>query len=326
MNELWRLIKGMGIQRKYIILLLLRSPFDALRTWMLAGLMKSVFLFLETGSGFADSLPKICVVYGLISTMLFVYNGVIWSMYAAFSAKAEALLQKKMFQKILGLTLKQADSRFSGEWITKLNSDIQAAVTMMNGPLNIPHLAVAVINTLLSIFLMLRSSLLFLGVSWIFILAQLYFNYKIVLAPLPKLKEAAQNAMSESTSSIKPLITDADAILLYDAGGLMMKKCDESSRKLMRINMKMNVRNALSDTGMHLFGIAGYLVILFTGYGFVCSGTMALSDVVYSFQVRGSMIAGVSMFITCLNHIKANSVCVKRIHDTLAEQEDVDEK
>ena len=319
MNELWRLIKRMGIQRKYIILLLLRSPFDALRTWMLAGLMKSVFLFLETDAYITASLPEICVVYGLISTMLFVYNGVIWSMYAAFSAGAEACLQKKMLEKLLGLTLKQAESRFSGEWITKLNSDIQAAFTMMNGPLNIPHLAVAVINTLLASFLMFKSNLLLWGVTWIFVLAQLFFNYKIVLKPISKLKEEAQNAMSENTSAIKPLITDADAILLYDAGGLMMKKCVESSRKLMKINMKIHVRNALSDAGMLLFGATGYLMILFIGYGFVCNGAMAFSDVVYCFQVRGSMIAGASMFITCLNNIKANSVCVKRIHNTFAE-------
>ena len=93
--------------------------------------------------------------------MLFVYNGIIWVEYAAFSAKVEIWLQKKMFEKILSLPIKQIDRRFSGEWITRLNSDIQAAFTMMNGPLNIPHLVVAVINTMLSCFLMLKSSWLF---------------------------------------------------------------------------------------------------------------------------------------------------------------------
>lgn len=319
MNEFGKLLKRMGIRRKYIFLLLLRSPFDALRTWMLANLMKSVFFFLETEGSAAGSLLKTCVVYGLISTMLFVYNGVIWSMYAAFSARAEAWLQRKMLEKILSLSLRQADSRFSGEWITKLNSDIQAAFTMMNGPLNIPHLAVSVINTMLSLVLMLRCSPLFLGVSGLFLLAPLFFNDKIVFKPISRLKEEAQNAMSENTSAIKPLITDADAILLYDAGGLMMRKCDESSRKLLKINMKIHMRKALSDAGMRLCGIGGYLVILFIGYGFVCNGTIAFSDVVYCFQVRGSIIVGVSMFITCLNNIKANSVCVKRIQDTFAE-------
>lgn len=187
MRDFIKLIKQMDIWRKYIFLLLLRSPFDAVRTWMLANLMKSVFHCLETGH--AGSLPEICVVYGLICTMLFLYNGIIWSHYAAFSAKTEVRLQEKMFEKILGLPLKRVDRRFSGEWITKLNSDIQAAFTIMSGPMNLPHLAVAVINTMLSSFLMFKSSRLFLCVTWIFIVLQLFINHKIVFETIPKLKE-----------------------------------------------------------------------------------------------------------------------------------------
>ena len=124
-----------------------------------ANLMKSVFLCLETK--LSGALFKLCIIYGLLCAVLFVYNGIIWTRYAAFSAKAEIELQKKMFGKMLSLPLKRIDHHFSGEWITRLNSDIQAAFTMMNGPLNIPHLAVAIINILLSCLLMLKSSVLF---------------------------------------------------------------------------------------------------------------------------------------------------------------------
>lgn len=315
MSDFGRLLRRMGIRRKYLFLLLLRSPFDALRTWMMAKLMKSVFLCLETGS--ADSLPKICALYGLISTLMFLYNGTIWRIYAAFSAKAEAWLQKAMLEKILSLPLKRVDSHFSGEWITKLNSDIQAAFTMMSGPLNIPHLTVAVLNTMLSSFLMFRSSPLFLGVTWIFALLQLFMNYRIVIRSIPQLKEESQNTMSENTSAIKPLITEAEMILLYDAGDMMLKKCDENSRKLMKINMKMHVRKAWGDVSMRLLGLGGYLFILFMGYGLIYNRAMAFSDVVYCFQVRGAILAGIFMFTTCINNLKANSVCVKRINDTL---------
>ena len=317
MRDFGKLIKRMGIWRKYIFLLLLRSPFDAFRTWMLAGLMKSIFHCLETGH--AGSLPEICIVYGLTCTMLYLYNGAIWRYYAAFSAKTEVWLQEKMFEKILSFPLKRVDCRFSGEWITKLNSDIHAAFTMMNGPLNLPHLVVAVINTMFSSYLMLRSSPLFFGVTWIFIVLQLFINGKIVLEAIPKFKEESQNVLSENTSAIKPLITEADTILLYDAGELIMKNCDKSSRNLMKINMKIHVRNALSDVGMRLFGIGGYLIILLMGYGFISDGRMVFSDLVYCLQVRGSVIAGMLMLITCLNNLKANSVCVKRINDVFEE-------
>lgn len=317
MGDFRKLVKRMGVWRKYIFLLLLRSPFDAFRTWLLANLMKSIFGCLETHH--SGSLLKICVLYGLLCAMLFVYNGMIWSKYAAFSAKAEVWLQKKMFEKILSLPLKRINSRSGGEWMTRLNSDIQAAFTMMNGPLNIPHLAAAVINTMLSCLLMLRSSLLFLGITWIFAIPPLWINHKLVLKSIPKLKEESQNAMAENTSAIKPLLTDADTILLYDARELMIKNCDESSRRFMKINMKMHARRAFSDMSMRLFGIGGYLMILFTGYGLLDNGTMAFSDTVYCFQVRGSILSGMFMLITCLNNLKANSVCIKRIHDILEE-------
>ncbi len=317
MSDFSRLIKRMGIWRKYIFLLLLRSPFDAIRGWMLANLIKSVFLCLETDN--SGLLLKICVGYGLFCAVLFIYNGVIWSSYAAFSARTEAGLQEKMLNKILDLPLKRIEHRFSGEWITRLNSDIQAAFTMMNGPLNMPHLVVAIINTIMSSFLMLKSSPLFLGITWTFIILQLFMNYKLVLEAVPKLKEKSQNAMSEITSAVKPLITDADIILLYNAGALLMQNCETNSRNLMKSNMKIHVRNALSDAGGRLLGIGGYLVILLMGYGLISNGTMAFSDVVYCFQVRGSMMAGAIMLVTCLNNLKANAVCVKRVNGVFEE-------
>ena len=317
MSDFSRLIKRMGIWRKYIFLLLLRSPFDAIRTLMLATLMKSVFLCLETDD--SALLLKICVGYGLFCAVLFLYNGIIWSSYAAFSARSEVWLQKKMLDKILYLPLKRVERHFSGEWITRLNSDIQAVFTMMNGPMNIPHLAVAVINTMLSSFLMFRSSPLFVCVTWAFIVLQLFINYKIVLEAVTKLKKESQNAMSETTSAVKPLITEADIILLYNAGELLMRNCETNSRNLVKSNMKIHVRNALSDASGRLLGIGGYLVIMLIGYGFISNGKMVFSDLVYSFQVRGSMIAGTLMLVTCLNNLKANAVCVKRVNGVFEE-------
>ena len=317
MSDFSRLIKKMGIWRKYIFLLLLRSPFDAVRTWMLASMLKSVFFCLETDN--SGLLLKICAGYGLFCTVLFIYNGIIWSNYAAFSARSEVRLQEKMLDKILHLPLKRIESYFSGEWITRLNSDIQAVFAMMNSPMNIPHLIVAIINTMFSSFLMFKSSPLFLCVIWIFIALQLFINYKLVFEAVPNLKKKSQNAMSETTSAVKPLITDADIILLYNAKELLMRNCETSSRNLMKSNMKIHVRNALSDAGGRLLGIGGYLVIMLIGYGFISDGKMVFSDLVYSFQVRGSMIGGTLMLVACLNNLKANAVCVKRVNGVFEE-------
>lgn len=318
MRDFLSLIKRMGILHKYIFLLILRSPFDAFRTWMLANLMKAVFLCMETND--KDRLFTLCVNYGLICALLFFYNGTIWSIYAAFSVKLEARLQKRMLQKILNLSYKQVESRFSGEWVTRLNSDIQAACIMMNGALNIPHAVVAVINTMLSSLLLFRSSFLLFGATWLFVIPHLFINHKIVLRHIPELKEASQSAMAESTSAIKPLITEAEAIMIYDAGELMMRQCEESSLKLMKTNQRMHMRNALSNVILRLFGCGGYFVIFMMGYYLMAGGFLSFSEVIYCLQVRSGILpAGMFLLITSINNIKTNSVCIKRVNRILDE-------
>lgn len=321
MSDFVNLMKRLGIQRKYIFLLILRSPFDALRTWMLACLLKTTFTCIETSD--SDKLLTECIIYGLICALLFFYNGTIWSIYAAFAAKTEAQLQRMLMNKIMNMPFRQADRHFSGEWITKLNSDVQGAFVMMNGPLNIPHAVVALINLALSSLLLFQSSVLLFAATWIFVLPHLFINYKVVLKHMSGLKEESQRALAESTSAIKPLITEADAIVLYDAGDLLMNTCEESSRKLMKINLHIHMRNAFGSTVLWLLGISGYLVIMILGYDHIYNGGMSFAELVYLFQVRGAVLVAMMMLTTCVSNIKANSVCAQRINNTFVEQNSV---
>lgn len=315
MSDFFGLLRRMRVFRKYVFLLLLRSPFDALRTWMLANLLKTTFHCLETND--ADRLLAVCMIYGLLCALLFFYNGTVWGIYAAFSAKLEAGLQKAMIRNMMSMPYKQVESHLSGDWITKLNSDIQEACMMINGPLHIPHAVVAVINTILSSFLMCRSSFLLFCITCLLMLPHLFLNDHIVLKAVPRLKEESQKAMAESTSAIQPLITEADTILLYDAGSLMMQKCEESSLKLMKVNQNMHRRNALSGAILRLFGCGGYFVVLMIGYRFILDGSMSFADVVYCLQVRVAILSGMFMFITSINNIKTKLVCVRRIKSVL---------
>lgn len=314
-NDLCRLLKRLGIRRKYIMLLLLRSPFDALRTWMQADLLKAVFYCIETED--AGRLPGLCIWAGLLCAALFLYNGTIWGIYASFAARTEARLLKEMTDRIMSLPYNRVHGQRSGEWLTKLNSDIQATVAMMNGPLNIPHAVTAFVNTVLASVLMLKGSPGLLGLTWLFMLPHLLFNYRLVLKRLPALREESRYAMADVTSLVKPLVADAEAVWLYDAGGLLMHKCEEHSRRLMRTNLKMALRMGLSDMLSRLFGIGGYLAVLLTGLEMTRNGTMAFSDVVSCFQIRGAILAGMSMLIVSASNIKANSVSAMKVKHAL---------
>ncbi len=312
-----RLIKRMGMGRRYVLLLLLRAPFDGARAWMLAALMKSVFRCLEAGE--AEGLPEICVSYGILCALLFCYNGTVWSLYAAFAARAEAALRGRLLERILKLGCRQVEARARGEWMTRLGSDARAAFEMMNGPLNIPHAVVAILNTTLSSALLLGGSPLLAGVAWLWILPHLVLHERMVLRAIPGLKEESQRAMAQCTSAIGPLIEEADAIRIYDAGGLLLADCARHSRSLMAANLGMHRRGALGGMLTRIFGIGGYFSMLLSGALLMEKGCMSFSDVVYCFQVRGSMLAGLFMLIASLGNLRANGVCVKRVNEVLDE-------
>ena len=91
--------------------------------------------------------------------------------------------------------------------------------------------------------------------------------------------------MAKNTSAIKPLLTDADTILLYDTKEWMMANCAKHSKKLMKINVKMHMRKAVSDVGMRLFGIGGYLIILFMGIRLISNEIMAFRRLFIVFRL-----------------------------------------
>ncbi len=318
MNDMFALLKRIRTLRKYLFLLLLRAPFDTVRAWMLANLMRSTFRLIEEGN--AAGLLTECVLYGLLCAGLFFYNGMVWSCYAAFAAKIEVVLQRMMFARFLCFSFEETEGRAGGEWITRLNSDIHAAFLMLNGPLNMPHLAVSVLNVAVSSLLLGNASVPVFLITWLFLLPYPVLNKKIVTQRLPDLKQKAQNALAKNTSAISPMITEADTIVIYDAGKLLMRECELSSRKLLRINMEMHVRKAVSAGLLQILGLGGYLVLLFTGTVMITDGEMTFAGLTYSFQLRGSVIGAVLMLVTCVNNIKTNAVCARRVNDTLNEQ------
>jgi len=315
-RELGKLLTKTGIKRKYIFLLILRAPFDALRTWMLANLLKSVFLCIE--EGVLSHLVTVCLFYGICCFMLFAYNGTIWSIYASFAVKTEAKLLYLMTEKILNMPLVRIRKDTKGEWLTRLNSDIQTAINVMNAPGNMVHLTVALLNTVLSSFLLLFESGLLFWVTWLCILPHLFINYQLVIKSVPAYKKEAQQAMAENTAALEPLITEAETILIYEAEELVLRQYEKASRKLLRANLAMHLRQALSSSIFQLFGQGGYFLLLLIGYGLIYNEIMTLSDLLYCFQVRGAAFSGMFMFMNCRNIVKSNMVCVKRVNDTLA--------
>lgn len=119
-RSLSRVINRVEESHTYIKLLILRCPFDAILTIINACFLGYSFESISHGS--EVNLRNACLYFAIASTLLFLYNGNIWYLYARFVTRFVGKLRKMVFSSILHMPFKKFDERSSGEWMTRLNS------------------------------------------------------------------------------------------------------------------------------------------------------------------------------------------------------------
>ena len=72
------------------------------------------------------------------------------------------IIRRKLFRHISCLSLQQIEAKPSGEWITRLNADVQAATAILNQAIHLPHAVVSTVNICVS------SMILVLINPWVF--------------------------------------------------------------------------------------------------------------------------------------------------------------
>ena len=313
--EVNKLLHRLGQSRKYLLLLLLRCPFDFCRTLVHARFLENVFSAIQKNN--EGKLYLSCSIFMIASVCLFLYNGTIWRLYASYMVKIEGMVRVTIFHKMMKLSMNQLDQKSSGEWLTRLNLDIQMAIKMLAGPITIPHAAVALVNFTFSLVMLSGMSFTLLGISLFFILPHILVSQLVVAKPMTNFKMRSQEAMALVTTYMQTIITNADIILLYDAQGMVLQKFRESSQKLKQENMKIHKQNALGQGLFPLFALTGYLLLLFFGSYLIYSGTMTFGELTAGLQFRGALVACSMMLINCMIQMKIQLAGVLRVNETL---------
>jgi len=138
-REIRGLFRITGDGKKFVLLLLLRCPFEAVFTFTKANFVRSGFD--ATNGGDRAGLYLACFVFVLQSLFLFMYNGVVWTVFALHTVKWTGSIRKKLFGHIMSnLSLQCVESRTSGEWFTRLNQAVYSATSILAQPVNLPFL------------------------------------------------------------------------------------------------------------------------------------------------------------------------------------------
>jgi len=315
-SEMKNLLKITGGGLRFITLLVLRSPVDLLMT-----VIQAVFLqnaFNAVGHNDTGLLTAACIAFVVACLCIFLYNGTVWSVYAPFVVRMESRLRIKLFDKITKFSCKRIGETPQGEWITRLNTDIQMPFSQPN---HLPHAVNSVLRIIVSSVILWRINPAVFGWVTLFIVPHIICSQLLVARVMPKLNKKVLEATDGATSEMTAFITCADTALLYDAQDYLMGRFEKSSLDIMRTKMRIWKKNALNAAIAVLpFGLSGYLVLLIVSSGWITNGSMAFGDLAGAFQYRIGLLIGSNMLINCMISIQASMAGIRRINGTMLEK------
>lgn len=311
-RNLFRMTGGV---RSFIILTLLRSPFDALHAVIQASFLQFAFEAINKES--LNGLFHVTLLFGIGSLFLFLYNGTVWVLYATYVTKWVGIIREKLFEHISCLSLQQIEAKPSGEWITRLNTDVQAAAALLNQPIHLPHAVVSTVNICVSSIILVLMNPEIFGLIIIFIIPHILISHLFLAKPMFRYAMSVQEATARNTTDMNAIVTCADTAILYDAQGFLLRRFEKSSLEIRKANMKIQQRKALGIGLLPLMGMCGYLVILLIGGSRVQAGNITFGELAAAFQYRGGLLKSTMMFINSFINIKASQAGIKRVNETM---------
>ena len=316
--EYRRLLRTTGKGRRFLALLILRAPFDIAFTIINASFLQYAFNAIERID--SEGLMLVCARFGVAGLCLFLYNGTIWSIYAPFGVRMERTLRLCLFQKITSLPFERIEKTPHGEWATKMNQDVEAPFSRA---FHLPHAACAILNVCFSALMLWCASPPVLGWVLLFVIPHVAVSQILIARAMPRLNRLSLEATGRNTGDLTAFIACADAALLYDAQGYLMERFEQSSKALLKANMRIHARNALGAAIMPLFGLGGHLVLLAVGSSWIGAGALTFGDLTAAFQYRGGILAGAIALISCMISIQSSMAGIRRLNDTMDEGENI---
>lgn len=313
-RSLSRVISRVEEFHTYIKLLILRCPFDAILTIINAYFLGYSFESISQGSEI--KLRNTCLYFAFACALLFLYNGNIWSLYARFVTRFVGKLRKMVFSSILHMPIKKFDEKSSGEWMTRLNSDAQMTINLINAPFNIPHAVVSVVNIAVSALLLYQINTTLTFFTLLFVIPHVAVNRKLVYTKVAKLMEQSQEYVERNVTCFSTFITCADIVSLYDAKDFVMEAYENSSIEIVRSNLRIHSKRAINNLVIPLFGMGGYIVILLLGLVMIRRNVLTFGTLTAALQYRGAILMGTMLFINSMTEIRTNAVGLRRMEET----------
>ena len=317
MNRKVRIIlKETGMTKDFILVMILRAPFDFINALLSANMLET-FIRLAERKEDGEFLPTFGM-FLLFTVIMFGYNMFVWAVVTMkINIRFIKKLRMRVYKSLLSRTGQEMEELSAGDWISRLNSDIDKTDLYLVGPLNFMHLLIASVNMTLSAAVLFMLNRTMLAVSLLVTLPFFFLSSVVAIRKVPVFKKNSREHYAKYTNWMEPVVNASESIRIFDGEELVMAKAEEESLKIMKNSMKAHKRTALA-TGINTFsGMTGYLLLLFLGNSMIGSELDDFARMMKITQYRGEMMKSVMMINNCVGRMKGNLPAAERVEEVL---------
>ena len=320
-KQVREMLKEAGVWREFVVMMILRSPFDICNSVLTANMMQKFMRLIEQGQ--RENLGKTLGVFFVLVVLLFGYNMTIWSTIAVrFTVKLQKTLREKMFDKIMKLPAAELMGSSKAEWFTRLNNDIDKAVGYLVSPINFMHMVIASVNLVISsvILMILSVELYIIGICCLVPFFML--NVFVISAKINLFKKEAQKSLVGYTDRIDAALKEKEVLAVYDAKGFAKERIAKKSLEILDRNMKAHNRGAICNMFYAFSGMLGYVLLLYRGNDIIETKLDDFADLCKVTQYRGNIVLSFNCVLNSVINMRGSLVGVERVNEVLLEGKD----
>ena len=314
------IIKELDMKKDFLIMMILRSPFDFLNAVLNANMLEAFIRMAERKE--ENELLHTFVKFLIFVVLLFGYNALVWS---TISVKTDMMfhkrLRKRLLSSMLSRTEQQMESKSAGDWVTRLNMDTDKTADYITCPLNFMHAMIATVNLILSSIILIILNVRLYAVAVLVMIPFFFLSSVVIIRKIPYYRKKALESHAKYTNWIEPIVEAGDVIRVFDGEEIVMKKVEEASIEIFRRNIKAHKCTSWSSFVNIISGNIGYILLLLMGNSMIGSGVRDFAELTKITQYRGQMMMGVMCVNSCINNMKTNLAGAETVNEVLIEEE-----
>lgn len=315
-HKVRNIVKELGLQKDLALVMILRAPFDFLSAVLNANMLESFIRLVERKS--EESLTVTFWGFFIFVMLLFGYNLTIW---ATISIKTDMMFHKRVRRKLmdsmLSLTEQEMEKLSYGDWITRLNMDVDKTADYITCPLNFMHALIASVNLILSSVVLIFINFKLFTVAVLFMIPFFVLSSVVIIRKIPFYRRKSQELQAGYTNWMQPIVEAGDTIRIFDGEEIVMRKIEEESRAIFRQNVKAHKLTAWSSMITIFYGNLGYILLLLLGNSMIGIDVKDFAELTKITQYRGQMMMSVMCLSSCMNNMKTNLSGAERVDEII---------